>query len=331
MKRSTLYLLLATLLLLSAIALGLWQEKQEPRLSLVPMERLNAKQIDRLEVTAGGDRKVAALSHTDSGWQDEITGYSADAKLAARTIAMLTSPQFVEIKTTRPEHYERIGVENIGHQKARGLEVTLSESAQGLSQSIVFGDFSNNGQYVRLSDETQAWLVGTGVDLPIDNIEWLDRELLNISAEELLSIRILHADTSEILLRRDPLNPSNFKMTGVNIDTAAKHNGNRIAGILSGLNMESVSPQSSATLPDTPAVVAEFHTHSGIVIYAHAWQSKEGVLFTFDADCVPMEEGNNTLAQAESARIAEKLNGWVYTLPPFKTAQFLSRPADLLQ
>ena len=68
MKRSTLYLLLATLLLLSAIALGLWQEKQEPRLSLVPMERLNAKQIDRLEVTAGGDRKVAALSHTDSGW-----------------------------------------------------------------------------------------------------------------------------------------------------------------------------------------------------------------------------------------------------------------------
>ena len=331
MKRSTLYLLLATLLIFSLIALGLRQQEREPQLSLVPMDGLSAERINRLDVTAGGDRKVAALISTDTGWQDEISGYRADAILAASTIAMLTSAQFVEAKTTQAEHYEKIGVESIYRERARGLEVTLSDSKQGLSQSILFGDFTNNGQYVRLNNEAQAWLIGTSIDLPIDNIEWLDRELLDISAEELVSIRIIHSDMSEIQLSRNPLTSSDFTMTGVNMDSTTKHNGNRIAGILSGLNMESVSTATAIKLPDTAAVRGEFHTRSGIIIYTHAWQSEEGILFTFDAGYAPTEDIIDSLAQTQAARIAAKLNGWVYTLPSFKTAQFLSRPADLLQ
>ena len=42
MKRSTLYLLLATLFIFSLIALGLRQQEREPQLSLVPMEGLSA-------------------------------------------------------------------------------------------------------------------------------------------------------------------------------------------------------------------------------------------------------------------------------------------------
>ena len=331
MKRSTLFLLLVTLLMLGLMALGLRQPQQEPRLSLVPMERLSGERINRLDVTAGGDRKVARLIFTDAGWQDEISGYRADAILAASTIAMLTSAQLVEAKTTRAEHYEKIGVESIHRETARGLEVTLSDSTQGLSQSILFGHFTSTGQYVRLSNETQAWLIGTSIDLPIDNIEWLDRELLDISAEKLLSIRIIHPDMSEILLTKNTLKSGGFRMTGINMDAVAKHNGNRIAGILSGLIMESVRAESAITLPDTAAVRGEFHTRSGIIIYTHAWQSEEGILFTFDAGYAPTEDIIDSKAQAQAAGIAARLNGWVYTLPPFKTAQFLSRPADLLQ
>ena len=331
MKRSTLFLLLVTLLMLGLMALGLRQPQQEPRLSLVPMERLSAERINRLDVTAGGDRKVARLISTDAGWQDEISGYRADAILAASTIAMLTSAQLVEAKTTRPEHYEKIGVESIHRETAKGLEVTLSDSTQGLSQSILFGDFTSTGQYVRLSNETQAWLIGMSIDLPIDNIEWLDRELLDISAEKLLSIRIIHPDMSEILLSKNTLKSGGFRMTGLNMDAVAKHNGNRIAGILSGLIMESVRAESAITLPDTAAVRGEFHTRSGIIIYTHAWQSEEGILFTFDAGYAPTEDIIDSKAQAQAAGIAARLNGWVYTLPSFKTAQFLSRPADLLQ
>ncbi len=334
MDRRTLYVLVAALALLAGASLFVGQQnssgpQQAPALpGLSPV----LEQINAITITTAGGNIVARLSNTNGTWIALGSGYKANAILINSTLRQLAESKIIEAKTTNAERYARLGVQDIALKDARGFELDLSAvatSGQNLpafSAAIILGDKTSTGQFARIKGEAQSWLIDTSLEIPGDNVDWLNRELLDIAAAELVAITIIHPDETRVELIKPNADIPEFQLIQSTVARPAAANPNKIAGILSGLRFESVQPVIAGNKPPTEVTIGKFLTREGMLITSNTWSNNEGQFFSLDIT------GPAGLSDdGEAQKLQEKLSGWVYTLPTYKAEQFLTTTSDLLE
>ncbi len=318
MSRHTLYALLLCLVL---AALGLWLiQNTEPKTQPEPLA--NDLRLDSAAQLVLRDHAgvIARLKKVDSIWMEQTTGFPANRELLSATLSTLTTARKVRAKTRQPGRYERLGVNSVDAEDARGVELVITDGSDRELLAMVFGDDTSRGQYARQISSDQAWLIAPKLALPIDNVEWLARDVLNVPAEQLQRIRLQHADGELVdLVKPAPDQPA-FTIVSPDVAAPEQYAANRIAGLLSELRLESVKP-SPAFAQDARLLTATFTLTNETIIGADAWKTDDAVWFSFSTVSLPPGIPDPTV----------HLQGWIVTLPTFKQAQFLSRADDLLK
>ncbi|MEO8443434.1 MAG: DUF4340 domain-containing protein [Gammaproteobacteria bacterium] len=334
MNRRSFSLLLTALAVLAVLAgIGLYGGRQGSRDAglLQPGLKVQLNDIQRIVITGKGNDTIATLERGASAWT--VAGrhnYPADVARIRKNLLALAEARIVEEKTSNPDFYDRLGVQDPASATASGVQLTLSGGKAPIS--VIVGQpqpGTPDLTYVRRAGEAQSWLVAAQFDLGKTSSEWLDRVVADIPATRIQSVTITQPGLETLRITRSvdqqPDGITAFQVADLPAGRQLSYAGiaNGVAAVLADLQLEDVQTREVLGANPGKPVLARFVTTDGLVVEASAWRLPDGTRITFSAS----GEG---AAEEEAAALNARLGGWVYTLPVYKTEQLTRRLQELL-
>jgi hypothetical protein len=371
-SRGLLTLLIAVVLLIVVGFVVSTSDSPERTTSELLLPQLSGKlnEIESITVTAAGDTTVATLRRGTEQWTvAEASNYPANLGRIRQNLIALADARIVEEKTSNPAFYDRLGVVDIGDEKATGTQLEIA--APEFTATLIVGDTGVSGgnmAYVRRSGEPQSLMVSADLDLSDDRAEWLDRDVMDISSAQVHRVIITHPDGGTLNLQKDSPDATDFTVAGIPEGRELSFGGvaNSIGAVLSSLRLDEVAPGATFDAGAAEPVIARFETFNGMVVQARVFPVDAGVRVSFEVSADPAlavdgsdlreaaadapsaeaeEAGDEALegteaaddavdrfaaVQAEAEKLNQRLQGWIYTLPSYKTDQLTKRLEDLL-
>lgn len=342
MSRRSLIVLLASLLVLAILALlaGPGGRRDEEQL-LFPGLKAQLNDVSGILVRGPGNQLVATLRRSDERWIVAERNYPADVGMIRANLLALAEARIVEEKTSTPELYDRLGVEDIALATARGLQLEISGTPTPVR--LIIGEAaggSGDMRYVRRAGEAQSWLVSGRFTPGKTTGEWLDRQLLDIPAARIQAVSIVQPGIPTLRLTKSARGETDFSVADIPAGRELSYPGigNSLGGLLSGLQLDDVHGREALGADPGKPVVARFACFDGLVIEASAWRTPDGTRISFlasaDEDQAKRRAGPDgpgiEAVREEAEAINARLGGRIYTLPGHKTEQFTRRLQDLL-
>lgn len=236
--------------------------------------------VTRITVTRSAG--TFSLVRTDAGWtMPEKGGYAVPADRVRRLLVQLGDASGLQERTSRPELYARLGVEDPvagattpEAQASQAALVTLLAGEQELGRVIIGTDKFDppRGVYVRRAGQAPSFLVPGEIALPREALGWLDPQIGNIARERVRSVTISHADGTSIIIARQTREEPTFAVTNIPAGRELKSPGagESAATVMSFLNFEDVAAAASvdpATNPKARAGASvRVRTFDGVLI-----------------------------------------------------------------
>ena len=241
-------------------------------------------QIEALDIIAPGGlvavslRRVGQVAEeTESStlrWRVvQRDGYEADFTRVFDLLRDLAEVEKSEARTSNPEWYARLGVQDVGAPDASGrrLDFPLSELP-----SLIVGqvDPTDQGSYVRVQDQAQSWLADRVIELPLDPVQWLEPGIMDIPADDISEVIVRHADGETVQIRNAGTEENDFVLLDVPEERQAGQAFQRtaLANGLRGLNLEDVRAF-DGEIPES-AVRVLFTTQDGLNFVASVFQEE---------------------------------------------------------
>jgi hypothetical protein len=162
-----------------------------------PALRANPDAVAKIVLTTP-DGTFTLVRETGDHWSAaERFGYAVDGKRVHDLVVALADMRLIETKTALPERYSRIEVEDVKTKDAKSRLLRL-ESADGkvLAEGLIGKQHHRltgsqpEGTYLRRPGEAQAWLASGGVQIEPKVVDWLDRQVVDLSADNIRRIEI---------------------------------------------------------------------------------------------------------------------------------------------
>ena len=307
------------------------------------------------------------LQRDEDGWVVSARdAYPADVATLRQLIIALADAGIVEDKTSNPDLYERLSVDD---PEDGGSGTKIEITGEGFSYSVILGDTAQrNFRYARLPDQATSHLIDRNPDVPENVEDWLVPEVLDVPADRIRSVSITHADGETIAVEKADAALTDFSVLDVPEGRELSYAtvGNGIAGALANLELEDVR----AAVESTADTRLRFETWDGLELIAEV-SAEVGTdgdehWITFAAAFVPPPtdapvpavgaDGNVTDGvinadpvsddpvldvaepivstadvELEVIDINDRLSGWQYRLPDFKKNLLTRRWDDILK
>lgn len=307
MTPRTVTVLAAALVVLGAVALIAQYDPQPPAPGgglLLPDLGEDLDQVTRVSVVGAGSAPVATLERGEDGsWSvAEKDGYPADTEKVRQTLISLAEARIVEPKTSNPDFYGRLGVEDMEAESAGGVAVALTGAEMPVN--VIVGDTEGTSQvYVREVDQAQSFLVDRNPDVGNETTDWLATEILAIPGTRMAQVTVIHPDGEVVSVSKADSEQSNFDLEemppGRELQYASV--ANVMGNVLSSLNLQDVEPRTDT---DESVTVTEFVTFDGLTITAESVEREDEPWVAFRAEFrAPEEETEpeNDAAQEDAA------------------------------
>jgi len=249
--------------------------------------------------------------------------FPADLGKLRQLIIALADARIVEEKTADPEQYEKLGLDMPG-QDSGGTQITVA--GPDFSYTVVLGTQAQGKfRYARVEGEAASYLIDQNPTPATTAGDWLQTDLLDISAQRVQGVSILHADGESIVIAKQDQEQTDFRVQDIPTGRELSYPtvANSIGGALSALQLEDVR----ASVAATPVATVEFQTFDGYKIDATAVAEGDKTWVSFVA-AVSNEDAD---AAASVSTLNERLQGWQFMLPDYKKNQLLRRWNDILK
>ncbi|MDH3690544.1 MAG: DUF4340 domain-containing protein [Gammaproteobacteria bacterium] len=300
----------------------------------------------------------------DNQWVvQEKSGYPADSEKLRKFIIGLAELKRLEPKTSNPELYQKLDLQDVDEAGAKSLQVTVEgENGDALVNLIVGKEASSAGSteskywYVRIPNEKQAWLVQGSLPIDKQANEWLDREILQLTRDRVHEVRVQHADGETVVIRRENGDETDYILVdqpeGTVVDS--QWGINTIATTFAELTLEDVAPVSVIEKESDSEFVAEIKAFDGLQVELEATKVADQmyvVLHASVSSAIPNrlsevdqsdgaggESASPTGAEDDNMSIrqeAESLNarwqGWAYIIPEYAVSNLAVRKEELIK
>jgi hypothetical protein len=348
-KRTVAILGAALVVLLALVIFG--QRGSAPAGSgseLVPDLKAALGDIERVTVVKANGETVATLEKRPDNWVvADKHGYVANAAKLRQALTALAEARTLEQKTSNPDLYARLGVEDVTAQNAAGVSVALTAPGHELPTIILGNAEGSKFRYARRAGEAQSYLIDRNPDVPRAAAQWLDSLIIDVRSDRVRDVTITHGDGEVVHLSKASPELANFEVADVPQGRELSYPGvaNVIGNALRELNLEDVEP--AAAPADKPTIV-EFRTFDGLVVRVTGEKSDDANWITLEASVDAAQAAAATPAaapaegaaastppaadpNAEAARINAKVGGWRYKIAGYQYDQMTRRMADLLK
>ena len=351
-------LLILAVLAVAAIAAALFlNADRSPSESnggrLLPELEKQLNSISELRVIGADGNAAVTLNRTENNWVVvEKDGYPADRAKLRNTLLELAKATVIEQKTSKPDFYARLGVENPGSPDAanKALEiVTGSDTVRVIVGKIAFDGY---GTYVRLDGDPQGLLVSAELEPSTVPLDWISGELVDIAAADVAAVSIKQADGEQLRIEKSDRSDTNFTVRDVPEGRAlsSEFAADSIAAALGGLGFDDV--RARIVTASGSVTTARYEMFDGRVIEIELTEDEDRTWAAFDFGFDPAlaarfstaatSADESTANSEESVAAPEndpeqeivdlnaRLGGWSFAVPDYKITQFSKRMDDLL-
>jgi len=304
---------------------------------LVPGLKAIINDVDAIDVESAGNTLIASLRRDEDRWRVESReGYEADFRRVHDLLRDLAAASRAEPKTAQSEWYPRLGLSDISASSATGLRVSFPETDL---PAVILGDQDDitGGRYARLDGEQQSWLTDRELEIPRDVNGWLERSVMDIPADELAEVTIVHPDGDRVRLRPAEGEENQWVLLDVpeGREAAPRWQIRPVANGLANLTLDDVRRNES--VPDD-AVRALYVTRDGLnfVVDLFVDNGQGWARFSVSAESEPVMVGEQPAAEenasllADAAAVDARLSPWQFALPDAKFETMTRRLEDLL-
>jgi hypothetical protein len=182
-------LMVAALLAISG-ALYLSTQRNLPRdphgMALLPTLSSELNSVSALTVRKGAASPVTVHKQGEQWTVAERADYPADVPKLKKLLLALSDAKIREEKTSNPDSYAIIGVEDPSQPGATGTQIELT--AQNGKHAVIVGKSAGEGTFVRRAGEKTSYIVEPGISVEAEPRYWIDTRLLDIPADKIQSI-----------------------------------------------------------------------------------------------------------------------------------------------
>ena len=301
-------------------------------------EQLNS--VTAIRIYKAGDARVVELKREgDSSTVTERDNYPADEGKLRRLLIAIADAKLYEEKTSNPEGYATLGVEDTKGNGATSLRIELVGTPKPVNLIVGKQGAGARSTYVRRAGEPQSWLIDTTIDTSSAPEAWLRKDIIDVSADRMQSASVQTKGGKPYTAAKAARADTNFAVEGLpkGKSLSAPTAANSVAMALASLSLADV--RTASTFQSTPpAARATFKTFDGLVVEADGWvqDQKHYIALRPSFDAALAErfkvEAPNPAAPnvAEDAKkFAAKVTGWVYEIPDYKY-ESVFKPVDQL-
>ena len=344
-KKHFSWLLIATAVVAALVLLvpgKTGRESSFEKHQLLPGLAAVVNELDYLRLTAGGGEVIASLERSGEQWRVlEASSYPADWARIKSLLSDLSQAEVIEEKTSNPDYYSRLGVEDVATEGAGGVMISFSDKT-GLAVLIIGNEASGrDGQYARLQSEAGSVLLDRVLDLPHDRMQWLERDIIDIADSEVVEVTTRHPDGEVVNAKKASADDADFVLQQIPENGEVKSNWtiNSMAGSLAGLSLDEVAPDSEFVW--SQATVFTVLTADGLQVNAELLMREESPWIRLTASAYQTDGSDEPDEQTETQpgeqdddraqEISERVSGWAYKIPQNKADTMTRRMEDLLK
>jgi hypothetical protein len=185
-------MLMVALLTLSAALFFATQRNRSPDPhggALLPALASELNTVTALSVLKGSATPTVTIHKQGEQWSVAQRGdYPADVAKLRKLLLALSEATIREQKTSNPENYSLIGVEDPTIAGATGAQLNLL--AQDGAHALIVGKTVAEGSFVRRAGETSSYIVEPGISFDAEPRFWIDSKLIDIPAAQIQSITL---------------------------------------------------------------------------------------------------------------------------------------------
>ncbi|GAD63114.1 DUF4340 domain-containing protein [Aquipseudomonas alcaligenes] len=317
-----------TLFVLAVLALALvagWYFTSQVGLPRVPAQAepwlpgVQVAQVKAIEVQRG-DQPLVRLERREQGWVIPAKAdYPADQGVVNRLLKALAEARKVEPRTANPELYGRLGLADKGDAEQRAVRLKLEQGEVPL-QLLIGKPGQQQGQLVRRADEAQSWLVSQRIELPISELEWLDRRIAAIPFAEVRELDLRHAGGERLTLSRDKAEEANLQVRDLPKGKQLAFEGaaNGFGQFFADLRFADAAPLAQLGFEGKPALEFSLTTFAGKTLKGRFYSKA-------DQHWLLLEQGSGLSASEVPGR-----SDWAYRIEPYQYQSLARKLTDLL-
>ena len=145
-------------------------------------------------VISKNDKQVS-LSKKDGNWVvAEQQGFIADANNVANLLLELRKMTLKQKKTSNPENYHRLQLDESGVQAATNVVLKVDD-IQLVEIAIGKKSQTGRGTYVRLNSDEQTWLASGSPNIKLESKDWIVTTILDIDSSLIKSVSYKSEDS----------------------------------------------------------------------------------------------------------------------------------------
>lgn len=320
---------------------------------LLPDLKAKINDIDSVAFR-GADETITIVNDGERWSVSERNNFPADVGKLREVLLALADARTLEQKSSNPERYAQLGLEDPGTEGTESVAVEISGG--DFDYAVIVGkQAQSSNRYVRLAGQDETWLINTNPDIPGDAGGWLLSDIVDVDSKRVRSVRISHPDGESIAIFKDNQDDTNFKVADIpdGRELSYPSVANGMGGVLNDLQLDDVRQ----AVEMTDAVVTEFETFDGLAVTVRSQKTGEDAWIEVTAEQRPVEapaeageddtgalpEGDDeTTAEADESETAEpgfesadainaRVGGWQYKIADYKSNLLVRRWEDILK
>ncbi|MFK8028448.1 MAG: DUF4340 domain-containing protein [Gammaproteobacteria bacterium] len=303
--------------------------------AIVPALQTAVNDVSELQVVGANNEILATLKRQQNGWSvKERHQYPADISKIRSALLSMAEAKIVEQKTSNPDLYDKLGVENIASPNAQGVKAILAYGNEK-SELIVGkpGPQINKSRYVRLASSDTSWLVDRKIDLKHQPDYWLRKDIFSIEPSEVAAVTITLQDNSRLEISHsegeedDVFIVTNLTDPNSQVVEAEVH---QLTNALSSFQLLDVAEKAAFSDVESTMKV-NYQLKSGVDLHLTAYEIEKDHFAELEFGLV---EGINADQTADAQIYIDELikltSGWVYKIPNVTYDSMYKREADVL-
>jgi hypothetical protein len=211
--------------------------------SLLPTLSKELNTVTAMSVRKGGATPTLTVHKVGEQWTVAERGdYPADVAKLRKLLVALGDARIAEEKTSNPQNFSIIGVEDPTQAGATGAELTVV--AQDGKHAVIVGKAAGEGTFARLSGENQSYIVEPAISVESEPRLWIDSRLIDLPAASIQSVEVKPAAGPGYVIRRVNPKEESFNLEGAPAGRKPldSHALAPSSNTLSGLTAEDVAP-----------------------------------------------------------------------------------------
>ncbi len=333
---------------------------------LYPDLKKTLNDASAIRIHTAGDQLAVEIARQGASWSvTQRGGYPADEDKLRKLVRGLANAEVREEKTSNPDNYSSLGVEDVSNQNATGVRLEVLGVTPAVNLIVGKRGPGIESQYVRKVGEERSWLIKADLDTSSKPSDWLRKSILDVGADRIQSATIETKGAKPYTAAKQSRADADFAVEPLpkGKELSSSSAANSLATALAGLTLSDVRPASE--LEGKPEARATYRTFDGLVVELEGWAQADTRYITvrtrFDQELADRfklpgaeqtsdeskqtdetgaasdnakDESSSTNTAPDVAEEASKTNetlaGWAYEIPRYRYDSIFKPLEDML-